>query len=240
MICCNVGVAAGCEPITTPAARAMCPSGGRRTQPGQPRRQGPGGQPQAEETKPDVNAFDPTRSHQVQPLSCPKAAPYQIGETLYGGTRCANAAQQKVMMDDFMRTRQQALQQAIQQAANEQPYPAHCNNLPPGLMRPECPPESYKPLNADYCAQHPQLPGCEALLGKQPVQQQPAQQQPAQQQPKECPPGHMFCTIPDLDEMVTRAMQQHKQAMDDASHSDNLARMQQWFKTNRPTAKNPD
>jgi len=115
-----------CEPVATPAARAICPlrrggggSGTRRTQP----RTGTRTQPttktpeQKEATVPDLNAFEPTKSHQTRPSPCPRAAPYQIGETFYGGAKCGTADQARAMMRRAMAPFQQAAQRAAQQAA---------------------------------------------------------------------------------------------------------------------------
>jgi hypothetical protein len=89
IICCNVGVVAGCEPITTPAARAMCPRRGGGAGPRAQPRTGGGARPQTAATI-DPNKFSSTTSHQIQPLPCPRGF-VQIGETFYGGTKCAPA-----------------------------------------------------------------------------------------------------------------------------------------------------
>jgi hypothetical protein len=77
-----------CEPITTPAARAMCPRRAapppRQRQPGSARIAPPavGGAPQG---------FQPELVNLIKPLNCPLHVPglIRVAPTFYGGTRCA-------------------------------------------------------------------------------------------------------------------------------------------------------
>jgi hypothetical protein len=115
-----------CEPVATPAARAICPlrrrggdSGTRSTRPRTQKRtpRTTTTEPKSEPTVPDFNKFEPTRSHQIRPMPCPRAAPYQIGETFYGGAKCGTADQARAMMQRAMQPLQEAARRAAQQAA---------------------------------------------------------------------------------------------------------------------------
>src|SRR3974390_1878479 len=78
IICCNVGVAAGCEPITTPTARAMCPSRAAPRQRGSARVAPPAVAPPALGGVPQ--GFDPRIQDQIKPLNCPRSF-LRTGET---------------------------------------------------------------------------------------------------------------------------------------------------------------
>jgi len=72
-VCCSYIFGSSCEPITTPAARAMCP----------------------ETPKPQIQPtprFNARTLSKVKPLKCP-AGFGKVSETIYGGTQCAPKAQ---------------------------------------------------------------------------------------------------------------------------------------------------
>lgn len=72
------------------------------------------------ETEPNPSKFEPTTSHQIRPLPCPRAAPFQVGETFYGGARCATADQARALVQQARNAFEQALQQGAQGVPSEQ------------------------------------------------------------------------------------------------------------------------
>jgi hypothetical protein len=94
----TICIGSWCEPVTTQAARAICPL--RRRGGGSPRGSGTRPQPGGKQVG-TVNKFRSNLSHQIKPLRCPKAAPYAITETAYGGTMCATAAQMQTLQQIF-------------------------------------------------------------------------------------------------------------------------------------------
>lgn len=94
----TICIGSWCEPVTTPAARAICPlrrgGGGRRPSTGtRPRTGG--------RTAPTTTKFPSTTAHQIKPLQCPPAAPFPMAETAYGGLKCGTAAQVKKLREVF-------------------------------------------------------------------------------------------------------------------------------------------
>jgi hypothetical protein len=203
-----------CEPVTTPAARAMCPLRRGGGGGGAPRKRsgGGGGAP-----KTGTSAIEPG-AFQIKPLSCPRGF-VQMGETFYGGTKCGTPAQaadvfpRAFPLATQLRQAQQAQQQAGQaarQALQQQPQPQP--------TQPQTQPQ------------------------QQPQQTQPQQSQAQQsqaQQPQDsregCRPGQQLCFgIPDLDRMLAKMLD--KAEADSAARakesSEHLARMHEWFLNN--------
>lgn len=90
----TICIGSWCEPVTTPAARAICPLGHG----GRGGTRGAGTHPQTGgRTAGNVNKFPSTTSHQIKPLRCPRAAPYPMAETAYGGLKCGTAEQVKTL-----------------------------------------------------------------------------------------------------------------------------------------------
>jgi hypothetical protein len=143
IICCDVGIARGCEPITTPAARAMCPrpggGGGARNAPNS---RGGGNVQSKLAPASDPNMFRPATSHQIQPLRCPRAAPLRVGETFYGGTICAPMGQPRAA--------------AVEPLPFQQPPPAPAPS-PAQMSKPEGPPQP-QPQPSEFAPPQPSQP----------------------------------------------------------------------------------
>ncbi len=97
------------EPAT--AAFPQCQLRSRRAAP--PPSRSTTTRPQIDTAPSDSNAYNPARTYQIRPLPCPQVAPVRFGETFYGGSRCAPAAQEKNL--------QQAFQRALDEDAKHTP-----------------------------------------------------------------------------------------------------------------------